>query len=78
MDVRSAVFRGWAGESFRLFRASVELKSGFQTNDSSYEIFYVVVVFDNGGVKLFDLIGQFNRGGKGIPHPFCPPHAYPL
>ena len=75
---RLDVFRRRTGESFRLFRAHAEFKSSFQTNDSSHEILYVVLLFDNGGIKLFDLIGQFNRSGKGIPHPFCPPHAYPL
>ena len=76
--VRLDAFRGRPGESFRPFREDAKFKSGFQTNDSSHEIFYVVLLLDNGGVELLDLIGKFNRGGKGIPHPFCPPHAYPL
>ena len=61
-----------------MFRAHAEFKSGFQTNNSSHEIFYVMLLFDNGGVELLDLIGKFNRGSKGVPHPFCPPRAYPL
>ena len=77
VGVRLDAFRRRASKSFRPFRAHAEFKSGFQTNDPAYEIFYVVV-FDDGGVELLDLIGQFNRSGKGIPHPFCPSHAYPL
>ena len=76
--MRLETFRGRTGELFRPFRANAKFKSGFQTNDSSYEIFYVVLLFDTSSVELLDLIGKFNRGGKGIPHPFCLPHAYPL
>ena len=49
-DIKAAVrldaFRKRTGESFRPFRAHAKFKSGFQTNDSSYEIFYVVVLLD--------------------------------
>ena len=64
VGVRLDAFRRRAGKSFRPFRAHAELKSGFQTNDSSYEIFYVMLLLDDGGVELFDLIGQFNRVAK--------------
>ncbi|MGH7147890.1 MAG: hypothetical protein ACREIJ_08335 [Nitrospiraceae bacterium] len=66
-------FRGRAEESLGPFRVHAEFKSGFQTNDSSHEIFNVVVLLSYGGVELLDLISKFNRGGKGVPYTFCPP-----
>ncbi len=78
MGVRSAVFRRRTGKSFRPFCAHAEFESCLQTNDSSHEIFDVVLLFDNGGIELLNLIGKLNRSGKSIPHPSCPPHAYPL
>ena len=78
MGVRLDAFRRRGGKSFRPFRAHAEFKRGFQTNDPAYEIIYVVLLLDDSGVELLDLIGQFNRSGKGIPHPFCPSHTYPL
>ena len=46
------LFERRAGKSFRPFRAHAEFKSGFQTNDPAYEIFYVVVLLDDGGGRV--------------------------
>ena len=78
VGVRLDAFRRRTGESFRPFRAHAKFKSGFQPNDSSHEIFDVVLLLDNGGIELLNFVGKLNRSGKGIPNPFCPPHPYPL
>ena len=52
VGARSGVFRRKAGQSFRPFFAHAEFESGYETNDSAYEIFSVALLVDDAGVEL--------------------------